>query len=85
MKSKTLLFRKWLSTGRLDTHLAKRLNGILPLMQFSYWLWYSLSILFQKVKIEKPTLAVCNRPFSKMAAENSNKLKLVKIKNVYQH
>ena len=26
-----------------------------------------------------------NRPFSKMAAENSNKLKLAKIKNVYQH
>ena len=26
-----------------------------------------------------------NRPFSKMAAEISNKLKLVKIKNVYQH
>ena len=25
------------------------------------------------------------RPFSKMAAENSNKLKLPKIKNVYQH
>ena len=26
-----------------------------------------------------------NRPFSKMAAENSNKLKLAKVKNVYQH
>ena len=26
-----------------------------------------------------------NRPFSKMAAENSNKLILAKIKNVYQH
>ena len=26
-----------------------------------------------------------NRTFSKMAAENSNKLKLAKIKNVYQH
>ena len=26
-----------------------------------------------------------NRPFSKMAAENSNKLKLAKTKNVYQH
>ena len=26
-----------------------------------------------------------NRPFSKMAAENSNKLKVAKIKNVYQH
>ena len=26
-----------------------------------------------------------NRPFSKMAAENSNELKLAKIKNVYQH
>ena len=26
-----------------------------------------------------------NRPFSKMAAENSNKLKLANIKNVYQH
>ena len=26
-----------------------------------------------------------NRPFSKMAAENSNKLKLAKIKKVYQH
>ena len=25
------------------------------------------------------------RPFSKMAAKNSNKLKLAKIKNVYQH
>ena len=28
---------------------------------------------------------VQNRPFSQMAAENSNKLKLAKIKNVYQH
>ena len=27
----------------------------------------------------------CNRPFSKMAAENSNKLELDKIKIVYQH
>ena len=26
-----------------------------------------------------------NRPFSKMAAENLNKLKLAKIENVYQH
>ena len=26
-----------------------------------------------------------NRPFSKMEAENSNRLKLAKIKNVYQH
>ena len=26
-----------------------------------------------------------NKPFSKMTAENSNKLKLAKIKNVYQH
>ena len=26
-----------------------------------------------------------NKPFSKMAAENSDKLKLAKIKNVYQH
>ena len=26
-----------------------------------------------------------NRPFSKMAAENSNKLKWAKIKNVYQY
>ena len=26
-----------------------------------------------------------NRPFSKMAAENSIKLKLAKIKNVYHH
>ena len=26
-----------------------------------------------------------NRPFSKMAAQNSNKLKLAKFKNVYQH
>ena len=26
-----------------------------------------------------------NRPFFKMAAENSNKLKLAKIKKVYQH
>ena len=26
-----------------------------------------------------------NRPFSKMAAENSDKLKLAKTKNIYQH
>ena len=26
-----------------------------------------------------------NRPFPKMTAENSDKLKLAKIKNVYQH
>ena len=26
-----------------------------------------------------------NRPFSKMAAENSNKFKLAKLINVYQH
>ena len=30
-------------------------------------------------------LAGANRPFSKMVDENSNKLKLAKIKNVYQH
>ena len=30
-------------------------------------------------------LAGANRPFSKMVAENSNKLILAKIKNVYQH
>ena len=30
-------------------------------------------------------LADANRPFSKMVAENCNKLKLAKIKNVYQH
>ena len=29
--------------------------------------------------------APSHRPFSKMAAENSNKLKLVKIKNAHQH
>ena len=31
------------------------------------------------------TVISFNRPFSKMAAENSKKLKLAKIKNVYQH
>ena len=30
------------------------------------------------------TELLSNRPFSKMAAENSNKLKFAKIKNVYQ-
>ena len=27
MKNKTILFRKWLSTGRLDTYLAKAWRG----------------------------------------------------------
>ena len=34
-----------------------------------------------KISLRSPA----NGPFSKMAAENSNKLKLAKIKNVYQH
>ena len=33
----------------------------------------------------KNVFSQANRPFSKMAAENSNWLKLAKIKNVYQH
>ena len=35
-------------------------------------------------KEDQSLLELSNRPFSKMAAENSNKLKLAKIKNVYQ-
>ena len=31
------------------------------------------------------TELLSNRPFSKMAAENANKLKFAKTKNVYQH
>ena len=40
---------------------------------------------FDSVPFTVVSRSLAYRPFSKMAAENSNKLKLAKIKNVYQH
>ena len=38
------------------------------------------ALIYKRLKGNTP-----NRPFSKMAGENSNNLKLAKIKSVYQH
>ena len=40
---------------------------------------------FQRMTKAPGDEVATNRPFSKMAAENSKKLKLTKIENVYQH
>ena len=54
-------------------------------MSFEVMFPYKGKNLKRFCKTKTGDIPLTNRPFFKMAAENSNKLKLATIKNVYRH
>ena len=64
-------------------------NEVKRLMQSQLFVKLTCANLFQ-IELCMNSVLICywsynNRPFSKMAAENSNTLELTKIENEYQH
>ena len=75
---------KFQSFGHEYKYLEEESGTSSNITQNRQFLWTEQTSL----KIIRVCIEFCNganRPFSKMAAENSNKLKSAKIKNVYQH